>query len=413
MWQGKADSDILISPSNIISFGAEEVFQSAHSDQTMQGEQLVTSTYPYEYQNVTFDAGIAGNRAINSVAFVLWTFGTGQSPVHGELGLRGEHFYLWNDNMTLNTYPVANPRFTIAWTPVKARGILDHLTLTAGSGLFSMFSLDALAADKKYGLESFKVGPNRAWFNVIGAEVALDNDLSFQLEGYYKQYFNRLYITSFYNPATGGMDSSAKTDGTGYATGFDLMIQKKNGRFFDGYLSYSFVISQYKNPTDPVGDNDTTINGEPLGRWYYPDFQRFHTLNLVLNWKPVTGLVVTIKASVATGTPKKSVGAVQVIPVKLGTSIVEYYLRTEKYDSSLRTDISCPVDLRISYSNYYRNSKIRWEYYVGVEDVFVNLYTPRTNPGYDSFTGKEIANSDQANFSIGIPQPSVGYKISY
>lgn len=419
--QGKLETDILLSENNIVSFGTEEVFQFAQSKQKINGWQIVTSTdpaVPYDYINIASDTSVDGNRILNSALFALWAFGTQESAVHGELGLRGDHFYLWNDSFKLNTYPVADPRFTIAWTPVKNRLCLDGLTFTAGTGFFSMFPIDAIGADEQYDIKSFEVGPNRAWFQVLGTELDFSEGWSFRLEGYYKHYYNRLYLTGVLDGATGTMDYSAKTDGVGYATGFDLMLQKKDGRYFDGYMTYSFVVSKYKNPTAPQGDWTTTMYGEPLDQWYYPSFHRFHTLNLILNWKPVKGMVVTVKTSVATGTPRKKAGKIVMYPVAVKngdgtTTIIEQYKRTEEYDSSLRNDISCPVDIRIGYARYFTNSKIRHEYYIGAENIFVNLYTPKTNSGFDPFTGKEIADSDKADYGIGIPQISLGYKISY
>ena len=41
------------------------------------------------------------------------------------------------------------------------------------------------------------------------------------------------------------------------------------------------------------------------------------------------------------------------------------------------------------------------------------LETQLRPKGFDEFTGKELENSDQADFSIGIPITSVGFKISY
>ena len=58
-------------------------------------------------------------------------------------------------------------------------------------------------------------------------------------------------------------------------------------------------------------------------------------------------------------------------------------------------------------------TKIRWEYYFGVENVFANLYTPKTNKSFDPFTGEELSGSGQADFTIGFPIPSFGFKLSY
>ncbi len=410
--QAKLDTDILLTGSSIISFGAEEVLQFAQSEQKIKGWQEIYLSDTPQFTEISLEQNVNGNRVLNSALFALWSFGSDTSALKGELGIRGEHFFLWNDNFTLNTYPVANPRFTVQWTPVRGSPAFDAITLSAGTGLYSMFPLDAIAAEKKYGVGDFDVGPNRAWFQVIGAEFSMKNNWYFKTEGYYKQYFNRLYLITddSKNPAV----YSAKTDGTGFASGFDLMLEKKNGRVLDGYLSYSFVYARYKNPTAPAYEGLTSMYGEPLNKWFYPDFHRFHTLNVIVNWKPVKGMVLTVKTSVATGTPKQKVGPIQVYAATLPDGrVLERYSRSQKYDDSLRTQISCPVDVRFGYSNYYRGSKVKWEYYIGAENIFVNLYQPKNNPGFDEFTGKEMADSGSADFNIGMPLMSVGYKISY
>ncbi len=412
--QFKLDADHSAGKAGIIGWGLEEVFQYALNDQHLDGWQINDpGDGTLQYSPLELDLKIDGNRILNSAAFLLWEFGSESSALRGEAGLRAEHFYLWNDHFELNTYPVVNPRLSLSWVPLRNRGLLDSLTVSGGSGVFSQFPLDSIGADKDYGIESFEVGPNRAWFQVLGLNLDFIEDWSFQLEGFYKHYFNRLYLVSDIRD-TDNTVFLAKTDGTGFATGFDLMLQKKNSRVLDGYVSYSFVYARYLNPESPMYAGQTTMYGEPLDSWYYPGFHRFHSLNLILNWKPVTGMVITLKSSVATGTPKQRVGTITAYPAYLpdGT-IIERYARTEIYDNSLRTDISCPVDVRIGWSKYRPNSRIREEVYFAMEDVFTNLYSPRTNKAFDPYTGQELENSDQANFSIGMPMFSFGYKFSY
>lgn len=93
--------------------------------------------------------------------------------------------------------------------------------------------------------------------------------------------------------------------------------------------------------------------------------------------------------------------------------LVERWKRTSVYSDSLRNDLSCPVDLKISISDYYPDSKVRWEYYFGVENVFASFYTPKTTKALDGFTGQEMTGSGEAEFTIGAPIPSFGYKLSY
>ncbi len=409
--QGKLETEFQIAESHTLTFGAEEVFQAFRSEQEISGWSLLDDPVipgVGTYAKINLDNNVEGNRTVDTAAYALWNFGGDSSAVSSELGLRAEHFYLWNKDYEFNTYPVFTPRANLFWRPS------ERLTLSAGTGLFSMVPLDTISADPKYGVKSFEAGPNRAWFSVIGGEVKFGEGWSFRLDTFYKQWYDRLYISYWIDPVTKETLYAARTDGTGLSTGFDLMLRKKTGRFWDGYLTYSFVTARFLNPLEPRVEGQTTANGEPLGRWYYPSYHRFHSLNLILNWKPVNGLTFTAKTSVASGTPKAKAGAIEMYAaIGPDGTVIEQYRREETYDDDLRTDLSCPVDLRVSFSNYYRNSKVRWEYYVGAEDVFVNLYSPKTNSSFDSFTGEEQPDGDNADFGIGIPQISIGYKLSY
>ncbi len=415
-FQGKLEAERLFG-SNVLSLGGEAVVQMFRSEQEFSGWQIVNALDPAEYRNFKVTNNLEGNRIINSSAFALWNYGTADGRLTGEAGIRGEHFYLWNDTFTLNTWPVADPRVNASWKAMQNRGVLDVLTLSAGTGVFSMFPPDSIAASQDYGIKSFEISPDRAWFQVLGAEADLADGWLFRIESYYKHYFSRLYLTGFYDTDTNGIKVTAHTNGKGYSAGADFFIQKKDGRYFDGYLSYSFNIAKFNNPDALDSEGNYSFAGEPLKKWFYPSFHRFHNLNLVLNWKPARGITFTTKASLASGAPKAEAGETYMYPVLLvqdgTTRVIERYKRTENYSDTLRTDLSCPVDFRLAFSDYYPGTKVRWEMYFGLEDAFVNIYSPKTNPGFDEFTGKELENSDQADFGIGIPIPSVGFKISY
>jgi len=412
-FQGKLETDYLLMKNHILSFGIEEVFQTSNVEQTSKGWQIMDFYEPDELRYMNFSMDTTGNKIIHSAAYALWAFGSQQSTLQGELGIRGEHFYLWNTGYDLNTIPVANPRFSINWAPIRNRGACKSVTFSLGSGVFSQFSHYLTAMEKKYDIDDFTLGPDQSWFQVIGVEAQLPDTWSIRLEGYYKHYLKRLYFAGYYNESTSTMDIQADENGKGYTAGLDLMVRKKQGSYLDGYLSYSFIYSRHKNPMAALGNTTTTIMGDPLDEWYYPSFHRFHTLNLVLNWKPTPGFTCTIVSSLATGSPKAQVGEIEMAPLLFKGEVIEQYRRSSFYSDTLRTEISCPVNIRFSWSNYYKNSKIRWEYYIGAEDIFVNLYRPKTNKGFDPFTGEEIPNSDSADFNIGIPILSIGYKINY
>jgi hypothetical protein len=411
--QAKIETDVLLAKNHVLTFGAEEIFHSTDIYEAFGGWVPMEFYEPAEIRYNYYTMDTEGNRIIHSAAFALWAFGSEQSTLRGELGVRGEHYYLWNNGYDLKTLPVVNPRASLNWTPIRNRGALEAVTFSAGSGIFSQFPAILSAMEEKYGIDDYDLGPDQSWFQVAGVEARFPESWSFRIEGYYKHYLKRLYAAGYYNELTGDTDISTDDNGEGYTAGFDLMLRKKQGRYFDGYLSYSFIYSRFKNPMTPRGDTTETIDGDPLDEWYYPSFHRFHTLNLVLNWRPSPGVTVTVTSSLATGTPREAVGDVIASPTLFNGQVVERYTRSSFYSDTLRSDISCPVNLRIAYSNYYTNSKIRWEYYFGIEDIFVNLYKPKTNPRFDPYTGEEVKDSDSADFNIGIPVFSVGYKISY
>ena len=94
-------------------------------------------------------------------------------------------------------------------------------------------------------------------------------------------------------------------------------------------------------------------------------------------------------------------------------TVIQRYTRSSVYSDSLRTDLSCPVDLRLSKTWKTKNNKAECEVYYALQDVFVNLYSPKTYKSYNKYTGKKSDVSESADFSIGMPIPSVGFKVKF
>ncbi|MCK9169556.1 MAG: TonB-dependent receptor plug domain-containing protein [Treponema sp.] len=420
-YQLKLEDTAQISAQDSISFGAEELVSQSHIDENAKAwiENTVSSYQTPILSNVEYTVTADRNRIFQTGMFGLWEFGNDTSLIQGEAGIRVDHCYVatTDNDYSLNTYPVVNPRLSVQYTPFRNKGIFDKIAFTAGTGLFSQISMQTNAIEKKYGLKDFDVSPDRLWFQVLGTEIDFAGDWHFNLEGYYKQYLNRLYIV-LNDLDAGNVKYSVRTDGRGYVAGFDTMLQKKGGEKLDGYITYSFVYARFLNPYTKDYSSEETSGGDPLDTWYYPSFHRFNTVNLICNWRPRPGMTLTVKATVATGTPMEEEGGVTsyaaVIPNEDGTNtVVQRYTRSSVYSDTLRTQISCPVDLRLSVSNYYRHSKVRWEWYVGANDIFVNLYSPKANKSLNRMTGKESDTGQDADFNIGFPMPSVGMKISY
>ncbi|MDA3849790.1 MAG: TonB-dependent receptor plug domain-containing protein, partial [Spirochaetaceae bacterium] len=412
--QLRLEMDRVINENNLISFGIDEVFLLSDVVNDFSGFQSVPlDSGGWDLKESSSKLESPGNRVLHSSAFALWEIGGQNSRLQGELGIRGEHYYLWNDDkdLTLNTYPVADPRLHLSWQALKNRKAIDELTLSMGTGMFSQFPMETSSIEEEWGIEDFDMSPNRALYQIIGTEINFLDQWTFQLEGYYKYFFNRAYITGDY--AEVPMDWNFRQDGYGHAVGFDLMLQRELGRKWDGYINYSFVYTRLFYPYEAQSLTDIIIfpNEAPLNQWYYPDYQRFHTANLVLNYHPLPQLTLTCAASFATGSPMMSNGEVTAYPATLNGEIIEMYNRDSMYSDSLRNEISIPVDLRVAYKFYSKRSKWEQEIYLAVEDILVNIYSPAGATQYNSFTGKEEPGG--ADFNIGMPIPSIGYKASY
>ena len=413
IFQGRMESEWEFAEGQSLVFGADGLLNWGSVVASADGYQDFRKDGIDYYTPVRLEIDTEGNKTLNTGSFLLWEYGGEDDSFSGEVGLRVDHTYLWNDDISIQTYPVANPRLRLAWRPVRNAGDIKSLTFTTGGGLFSKLPYVASAFDEEYGMDDFSIGPDRAVLGLAGTELQLSGGWKFSLEGYYKYYFQRIYITEI--PETNPVELEIHDDGIGYATGFDLMLQRKESRWFDGYITYSFIYARYKNPTAPEGNADTSVmDGSPLDEWYFPSYHRFHNLNLVANFKPWNAVTFSIKASLASGAPRKEIGEPEPYAAIMDDgTVIERWRRSSVYSDSLRNDLSCPVDIKVSFSNYYRKSKVRWEYYIGLENVFANLYSPKTNKAIDEFTGEELSSSGEAEFTAGIPIPSFGFKISY
>lgn len=394
--QGKLDSDILLNQHHIIGFGVEEVFQTL-TDAT-SSYSLVESRQGAEEtrEEESREDAIKANNTLNSAGYALWNFGNDSTLVQGELGLRGEHTFIWNKEkeFKLQTLPVVTPRFSMQWSVLENRGIINELILSLGSGLFSQVPESFAYVTSEYGFKDFDLIPNRTVFQVLGADLNWLDSWNFKLEGYYKYYINRTFgITEM--TEDNKLQKTLSSSGTGHITGFDLILQKKNGIHLDGYLSYSFNYARFMNTYSTSGSTSLTDGGDPLNRFYFPDFHRYNSVNLVLNWRPVSEIVITLNTSFATGVPKKE----------------ETEDGTKHYSDTLRTGPSYPVDLRFAYSNYFPGSKVKWDVYFGIEDIF-GILNKESLVGAYVFGDEEPSLETVANFNFGLPIVSIGGKIS-
>jgi len=360
-YQARSSFDWNLSEGQVISYGLDEMWET-------WSKTIDSLTYPNDSINdftpKSNFSTVSGKNTIESGVYVNDAFTVIPGTLTGEGGLRVDHAVVFGGGEVLQTYPVLNPRIRMNWTFLKDWAGLKSLGVNGGTGLYSQFPADNPLLDNKYGVKSWEVGPTRAWFNVLGLDATGDGAETLSLQVYTKDYMNR-----FYSATEAGGDSILNYDGTGYAYGFNLGF-KKNTLFWDVSLSYSFDETELYNPgrTGLVAEDWMS----PLGSWYAPSYQVEHTFYLDLTLKPNQEFSFFMQGTLASGSPTESKG---------------------------RTSWQYPIDLKADWHGFYPDSKVRWEFYAGCQDVLALLYFVRSTTG--------------ASFSTGFPIPSVGYKLSF
>lgn len=415
---GKLESEIELNEKNHLCVGVEEIVSFTDTSDKMNLWRDIEFRNNWLFKKSAWNTETKGNRIFNSAGFTSWTYGNENSLINSEIGVRGEFVTIYNskENYTLNMVPQICPRASVNFTPWRQTGKIKSAGFSAGTGLFVSNPRETMMLSKEYGAKNYDLKPNTALFAVLGGNMETENDWKFKLEIYYKHYLSRLYL---YTTSDAAEDFSrdemhAKTDGKGHVFGVDAMIEKNVGDSWDGYLSYSFVNARFKNPAGIRDDQYVSQKTGELDQWFYPDYHRFHTINVVSNWHFGEGWTFTVKGTLATGAPKEKTGPLTCYAAVMedGT-VVQRYTKSTIYSDTLRNQISCPVDVRISKQWQTHNGKANWEFYFAVQDLFVNFYSPKGEKSFNEFTGEMSDIEESPDFSIGVPLPSIGIKLRF
>ena len=427
--QGRFDFDWSLGKGFLFSTGLQELFSQNVTEQEGKFflEKKVSGAsygFPgdiYVHYPVYGSLPEVKNQRFNSSAYALTEYSSPGKRFGAELGLRVDHLYFVGKNFTIQTMPVFNPRLNLDFNVFRNRGLVDSLDLTAGTGFFSSMN-DAIAyIDLDNSIKDFELKPNRSWTTVLGVKTDFLEGWSFNLEGYFKYVYDRAYQYLVTDP--GGVLSSSvlRFNGNGIIWGFDLMLQKFESRYWDGWLSYSFTYARYHEPESPKMDLDSsgTTEIEDSG-WYYPYFHRFHNLNLVLNFKPSKNFNIYTRLGLASGRPKDVEGKITSYQVVLlddnglpTGKVITKYKRDVSYSDTSRTTWSIPLDIKFSYNIFNPGNKVQTEMYLAVENLLSLVYTAQANTRFNTYTGKEDTGSDSASYELPVPMVSVGIKWSY
>jgi hypothetical protein len=358
---------------------------------------------------------LPANLSPNSENFLFTTSGYGlmeyvtpNKRFGAELGLRVDHYYLLGKGFSYGTKPALNPRLNLDFNVLKNKWILESLDISAGTGLFSTVNNALLRAEEQYDIADVK--SNRSWTSVLGTRIEFPEGLIFNIEGYYKYIFDRLYV-----PVVIGLDDpeiKPQFNGEGMVWGIDMMLQKLQSRYWDGWLSYSYSWAQYRDPSSTRGDE-----------WYFPGFHRYHNLNLVVNVKPVPQFNVYTRFGLASGTQiARRVGeGPTTYPVLMYDDtdnpgipkFVQRYYWPSESDENNRTTPTLSMDVKFSWFGKNPTGKTRYEIYFAVENMLSLVYRAQGNTRFNSYTGEIDTGSDSASYGLPVPIPSFGFKLSY
>ncbi|WP_461246957.1 TonB-dependent receptor plug domain-containing protein [Treponema sp. R6D11] len=434
--QGRIDYDWKLSNNFLAAIGAQELFSVSKS----KGDQHSSRTIPFNNIDETSKNYIiyllgfvpakednlriempmteqpnTQNKLMTTSGYLLGEFNTDGNRFGAELGVRMDHFMLLGDGFTLQSDPVFNPRLNIDFNILRNKGIFNSIDISTGTGFFSSIDSTVFDAEKKYNLDRIK--PNRSWTSILGIKFEFPESLILNIEGYYKKIFDRMYVL-----ISSGGDDTVKVDpyfnGEGIVWGVDVMLQKIQSRFWDGWLSYSYNWAKYREPNGELGGM-VRSGGNRGDDWYFPSYHRFHNLNLVLNVKPTQKINIYTRLGIASGgifSKREGDGPVSgpvLIYKGKDSYIIEEFSWASIIDENNRTTPSVSMDIKISFFGGNKTGKTRHEFYFAIENVLGLLYTPQGNTNFNQYTGEVNEGSFSASYDIPIPIPSFGFKLSY
>jgi len=441
--QGRLDYDWEIANNVLIAAGLQEMIKM-HSTRGYQNTRVETWLSDFDDKEAIFNSldiapdnenrasleeslkvsnpsilnyNITGNTIYTTSLYGLIEYNSPAKRFGLELGLRTDHYYLSGDNLSMGTRPVLNPRLNLDFNLLRDRFIFESINLTAGTGLFSSMPNMIASVEKQFVMDEIK--PTRSWTSVAGVELKFPYGMYINVEGYYKHIYDRMYAPINYN-LEGNIDTQYYFNGKGKIWGIDLMLKKAHSRFWDGWISYSYNWTQHRDPN--AKEYELSVNSIPISNeWYFPYYHRFHSLNLVLNVRPVQRLNILVRFGLASGEQiVKRVGSgPENYPVYIYDSntnngyFIEKYFWNEVQDKNNRTTPLMQMDIKTTF--YYKNKsgKVRMEAYSAIENILCLLYTSQGNTYFNPYTGEVSRGRTSASYSLPFPIPSFGFKFSY
>ena len=217
---------------------------------------------------------------------------------------------------------------------------------------------------------------------ISGIEYMSPKNIFYRLELYNKTFDNLLTVKQD-NPNTVEGNSTDSTlnefwDTKGNSWGVEFLLKKSSGRL-NGWVGYTYAEANYYN--------------EPSG-WHHPNFDRTHTLNIILNYDLTPEIQTNFGLTGSSGNPyTKILGRVYDWQQNLDSETywypVDSYIigekNTERYDKYFRVDIGMT---RKKGNLFGLNYDTYWQVMNVTRHLNVLSYAYRTKT--DPFTGDRI-----------------------
>ncbi|NQV42745.1 MAG: TonB-dependent receptor [Candidatus Marinimicrobia bacterium] len=175
----------------------------------------------------------------------------------------------------------------------------EQLSLKGSLGRYHQFLTVANPPDENlrfldiwYGVPEDYEAPSSDHY-ILGLEYLTNTDLLFRTEAYYKSFDNLLTLKpgDLLNiDEDGGLqidEFNEFWDTDAYAQGLEILVKKLSGGV-RGWLGYTYAVTERKFENQD---------------WYYPKFDRTHTINAVADWALTSTLHFSTAVTYSTGNP--------------------------------------------------------------------------------------------------------------
>ncbi len=296
------------------------------------------------------------------------------------------------------------------------RFINDNLSLKASVGRYHQFLTVANPPDENlrfldiwFGVPEDRKAP-RSDHYILGLEYMTDSDYLFRAETYYKSFDNLLTLKPTDLIAIDG-DGSVHIDPfnefwdtDAYAQGFELLLKKLTGKV-RGWAGYTFAETKRKYEKQD---------------WYFPKYDRTHTLNVVADWALTEKLHFSTALTYSSGNPYTAVIGRSENWQDNQYGVDDYWFNQQSYLYGDRNAERYPdyfrLDMSIKKRSTWRFGTKEWYFQVLNVTNHLNVFTyiHQTRAEYDRQAQEYINKGVQR---AGIPMfpffPTFGVKYEF